>query len=55
MGYLLGIGAGLCGSFEEAFQTLEKKKAVFPTSGKTAKAYAAWKKLLDEKPATGKE
>ncbi|MDK2962871.1 MAG: xylulokinase [Verrucomicrobiota bacterium] len=42
-----GIGAGIYGSFEEAFQTLEKRKEVFPGTGNLAEAYAAWKKHLN--------
>ncbi len=42
-----GVGAGIYGSFKEAFQTLEKRKEVFPVSGKYAEAYAAWKRHLD--------
>jgi xylulokinase len=42
-----GIGAGIYGSFEEAFQTLEKRKEVFPGTGNFAEAYAAWKKHLN--------
>jgi len=42
-----GLGAGIYGSFEEAFQTLEKRKTIEPGDGKYAAAYAAWKKKLD--------
>ena len=41
-----GIGAGIYGSFDEAFQTLEKRKVVEPEKGNYAEAYAAWKKHL---------
>jgi len=39
-----GVGAGIYGSFEEAFQSLEKRKVVGPGEGAYAEAYAAWKK-----------
>ncbi len=42
-----GYGAGIFQTLEEAFQTLEKKKAVFPNPGNCAEAYAAWKKHLE--------
>jgi xylulokinase len=42
-----GIGAGLYSSFEEAFQSLEKRKVVEPGEGAYADAYAAWKTHLD--------
>jgi len=42
-----GIGAGIYGSFEEAFKTLAKRKTVYPEAGKYTEAYAAWKKHLD--------
>ncbi|MCK4563786.1 MAG: carbohydrate kinase, partial [Verrucomicrobia bacterium] len=41
-----GIGAGIYGSFEEAFQSLEKRKTIIPKPGNYAEAYAAWKKHL---------
>ena len=41
-----GIGAGIYGSFEEAFRSLEKRKTVVPGAGRYAEAYAAWKKQL---------
>jgi len=43
-----GFGAGLFQSLEETFQTLEKKKTIFPTIGKYAEAYTAWKKHLEQ-------
>jgi len=42
-----GIGAGIYGSFEEAFQLLEKRKSIKPGEGNYDEAYAAWKKHLD--------
>ena len=42
-----GIGAGIYGSFEEAFQTLEKRKVIEPSDGAYAEAYAAWKGHLN--------
>ncbi len=42
-----GFGAGVFQTLEEAFQTLGKKKTIFPMSGRYADAYAAWKKQLD--------
>ncbi len=41
-----GIGAGIYGSFGEAFQTLEKRKTIKPDEGEYQKAYAAWKQHL---------
>ncbi len=41
-----GFGAGLYGSLEEAFQTLEKRKVIEPGAGNYKEAYAAWKKHL---------
>ena len=41
-----GVGAGIYGSFEEAFQTLELRKKIEPKSGNYAEAYGAWKKHL---------
>jgi xylulokinase len=43
-----GIGAGIYGSFEEAFRTLEKLKTIEPGDGKYAAAYVAWRKQLDQ-------
>lgn len=43
-----GFGAGIFQTLEEAFQTLEKRKEVFPTIGKYAEAYAAWKGHLEQ-------
>jgi len=43
-----GVGAGMYGSFEEAFQTLEKRKVIEPSEGAHAEAYAAWKKHLKQ-------
>jgi len=42
-----GVGAGIYNSFEEAFQTLEKRKIVEPGEGDYAEAYTAWKKHLN--------
>jgi xylulokinase len=42
-----GIGAGIYGSFEEAFQTLEKRKVIAPGEGSCQPAYAAWKQHLE--------
>jgi len=42
-----GIGAGLYGSFEEAFAKLEKRRVIEPGRGNYKKAYAAWKKHLE--------
>jgi len=43
-----GVGAGIHSSFEEAFQTLEKRKVVEPGAGAYAEAYAAWKNHLKQ-------
>jgi xylulokinase len=43
-----GVGAGIHGSFKEAFQTLEKRKVVEPGAGAYAEAYAAWKSHLKQ-------
>ena len=43
-----GVGAGIYGSLEEAFQSLEKRKVVEPGEGAYAEAYAAWKKHLTQ-------
>lgn len=42
-----GIGAGLYGSFEEAFAKLEKRKIIEPGEGAYAEAYAKWKQHLE--------
>ncbi len=42
-----GVGAGIYGSIEEAFQSLEKRKAIKPGEGEYQEAYAAWKRHLD--------
>jgi len=46
-----GFGAGIFQTLEESFQTLEKRKEIFPTLGNQkdeyAAAYAAWKKHLE--------
>jgi xylulokinase len=44
-----GIGAGIYGSFEEAFQRLERRRVVEPGSGDYATAYANWKNHLDKR------
>ena len=41
-----GIGAGIYGSFEKAFQTLEKRRLIEPGKGNYAEAYAKWKRHL---------
>jgi xylulokinase len=38
-----GVGAGLYGSFDEAFANLELKRKIEPGAGEYAEAYAAWK------------
>lgn len=43
-----GFGAGIYSSFNEAFQTLEKRKEIFPNLGKFDAAYAAWKRHLEQ-------
>jgi len=43
-----GVGVGIYKSFAEAFQTLEKRKEIFPKLGKYAEAYAAWKTHLEK-------
>ena len=42
-----GVGAGIYGSFGEAFETLEKRKVVEPGEGGYAEAYASWKSHLE--------
>ncbi len=42
-----GIGAGLYGSFDEAFAKLEKRKVIEPGEGAYAEAYATWKSQLN--------
>jgi len=42
-----GIGAGLYGSFEEAFAKLEKRKVIKPGRGNYKEAYAKWKAHLE--------
>jgi xylulokinase len=42
-----GVGAGIYGSFEEAFQTLEKRKVIEPGEGTYSEAYANWKTHLE--------
>ena len=42
-----GIGAGLYGSFKEAFDHLEWKKQIEPGAGDYQAAYAAWKQHLE--------
>ncbi len=41
-----GVGAGVYGSFEEAFSNLELKKKIEPGEGDYKAAYAAWKQHL---------
>ncbi|MGE4489360.1 MAG: xylulokinase [Kiritimatiellales bacterium] len=43
-----GVGAGIFQGLEEAFQTLEKRKEIFPIIGNCADAYAAWKRHLEK-------
>ncbi|MBT3190954.1 MAG: carbohydrate kinase [Verrucomicrobia bacterium] len=43
-----GVGAGIYGSCEEAFRTLEKKKTVRPGAGNYADAYTMWKRHLQQ-------
>jgi xylulokinase len=43
-----GFGAGIFQTLEESFQTLGKKKEIFPRSGKYDVAYAAWKQHLNQ-------
>ncbi len=43
-----GIGAGLYGSFDEAFANLELKKKIEPGQGAYAEAYAKWKQHLEQ-------
>jgi xylulokinase len=43
-----GVGAGVYTSFEEAFQTLEKRKVIEPGEGDYKTAYAAWKQHLEK-------
>jgi xylulokinase len=43
-----GLGAGIYGSFAEAFRTLEKRKTIEPGPGNYAEAYASWKKHLNQ-------
>jgi len=42
-----GIGAGIYGSIEEAFSSLEQRKVIAPGSEDYRTAYAAWKAHLD--------
>ncbi len=42
-----GIGAGIYTSFEEAFESLQKRKVIEPGEGDYAAAYAAWKQHLN--------
>ena len=41
-----GIGAGIYTTFEEAFESLQKRKVIEPGEGDYAAAYAAWKQHL---------
>ena len=43
-----GFGAGIFQTLEESFQTLEKRKEIFPKVGNYADAYAAWKRHLEQ-------
>ena len=42
-----GFGAGLYGSLNEAFRTLEKRRVIEPDEGNYKAAYAAWKQTLE--------
>ena len=42
-----GVGAGIYGSFEEAFQTLEQRKMIKPAKGDYNGAYSKWKSHLN--------
>jgi xylulokinase len=42
-----GIGAGIYETFEEAFETLEKRKVIEPGEGEYAAAYSKWKSHLN--------
>jgi xylulokinase len=42
-----GFGAGLYGSLNEAFRTLEKRRVIEPDEGDYKAAYAAWKQTLE--------
>jgi len=41
-----GIGAGIYATFEEAFESLQKRKVIEPGEGDYAAAYGAWKQHL---------
>jgi xylulokinase len=43
-----GFGAGMYGTLEEAFLTLEKRKVIEPGEGNYKAAYAAWKQHLQQ-------
>lgn len=43
-----GIGAGIYGSFEEAFQSLKKRKVIEPGEGDYKFAYEDWKRHLQQ-------
>jgi xylulokinase len=43
-----GVGAGIYRSFEDAFQSLEKRKVIEPGAGDFKAAYAVWKKQLQK-------
>ena len=42
-----GIGAGIYASFDQAFESLERRKVVEPGPGNHAEAYARWKSHLE--------
>jgi xylulokinase len=42
-----GIGAGIYTTFEEAFESLQKRKVIEPGEGDYTAAYTAWKQHLD--------
>ncbi len=48
-----GVGAGIYGSFDEAFQTLEKRKVIEPGEGDYQAAYDVWKEQLKAQFNTG--
>jgi xylulokinase len=43
-----GLGAGIYCSLNEAFESLKKRREIFPKSGPYAEAFAAWRRQLDE-------
>lgn len=43
-----GFGAGIFPTFQDAFQTLNKRKVISPKAGPYAEAYAAWNRHLKQ-------